>query len=172
MQFFQHFNQPIPPPNTHWLDQHSANQEGDTSVSRLDRASSWHVRIRTIFICMRELQSDVLLAVHERAGGPLGFLLIRLFPPLAFFPSIAWCPLTTLHQRQLAMLLLFSLALSSLSLLLSLSRQTVLAFFACPHSHARTFSLSSSSLFVPFFCSEANRVGIKLVLPADPFHWP
>jgi len=138
MQFFQHFNQPIPPPNTHWLDQHSANQEGDTSVSRLDRASSWHVRIRTIFICMRELQSDVLLAVHERAGGPLGFLLIRLFPPLAFFPSIAWCPLTTLHQRQLAMLLLFSLALSSLSCFLSLDK-LCLRFLRVPtpmHAHS------------------------------------
>jgi len=118
---------------------------------------------------MRELQSDVLLAVHESWWSSWLFAHTSI-PSLSFLSFYCVMPLTTLHQRQLAMLLLFSR--SVLPLLLSLSRQTVLAFFACPHSHARTFSLSSSSLFVPFFCSEANRVGIKLVLPADPFHWP
>jgi len=137
MQFFQHFNQPIPPPNTHWLDQHSANQEGDTSVSRLDRASSWHVRIRTIFICMRELQSDVLLAVHERAGGPLGFLLIRLFPPLAFFPSIAWC-LSLPFTRGNLPCYYYSLSLCPLSCFLSLDK-LCLRFLRVPtpmHAHS------------------------------------
>jgi len=137
MQFFQHFNQPIPPPNTHWLDQHSANQEGDTSVSRLDRASSWHVRIRTIFICMRELQSDVLLAVHESWWSSWLFAHTSI-PSLSFLSFYCVMPLTTLHQRQLAMLLLFSLALSSLSCFLSLDK-LCLRFLRVPtpmHAHS------------------------------------
>ena len=73
MQFFQHLNQPIPPPNTHWTSSTVQIKKGTRPFPGLIEP----VRDRTY-------TNDACM----RAGGPLiGFC--SYVYSLPFFPSIA-----------------------------------------------------------------------------------